>query len=322
MNSKDQSPITSHQSPRKAVVTGGAGFIGSHLAETLAEQGYHVIVLDDLSAARNESIEDVLRKDNVEFAQGSITDRPLLQKLFHGAHCIFHLAAAVSVPQSIDDPRSCHETNLTGTLNVFIAARDNGVAKVVYSSSSAVYGDLPATPAIESLTLNPKSPYAVTKLAGEHYGQVFQEVYGLPTISLRYFNVYGPRQNPNSEYSGVITKFIDLVSRGKPPVIFDDGEQTRDFVYVKDVVEATILAAKTKASGVFNIAAGASFTVNRLAELVTELMGKDLEPIHQQPRPGDIRYSLADISKARGLGFAPQYGLKEGLRETLRSMLS
>jgi len=303
---------------RKVVVTGGAGFIGSHVSEELAKRGYYVIILDDISTGRVKNIELLLKKKTVEFLQGSIADLPLLQKLSQGVEYVFHQAAIPNVARSIENPKATHEVNATGVLNVLLAARDNGVKKLIYASSSAVYGDTPTLPKSEDMTPNPKSPYAVTKLAGECYCRVFQEVYGLPTICLRYFNVYGPRQDLNSQYAAVIPMFIKKVSEKNPPIIFGDGEQTRDFTFVKDAVEASILAAESNATGVFNIARGESITINQLAELTIKLMGNNVEPVHAEPRPGDIRHSLADISKAKSFGYNPRYSLEEGLRETIR----
>ncbi len=299
---------------KKVIVTGGAGFIGSHLAEELARRGYQVVILDDLSTGKLENIQPLLKKGHMEFMQGSITDLPLLQRFFQGIDYLFHQAAIPSVPRSIANPQASHEANITGTLNVLIAAKDNGVKKVIYASSSSVYGDTPTLPKKEDMPPNTQSPYAVTKLAGEYYCQVFQEVYELPTACLRYFNVYGPRQDPGSQYAAVIPRFISKVSRGEPPTIFGDGEQTRDFTFIKDAVEANILAAESDARGVFNIGGGGHrITINALARLATNIMGKNIEPIHEDPRPGDIKHSLADISKARTFGYNPKYSLEEGL---------
>jgi len=302
----------------KVVVTGGAGFIGSHLGEELACRDYHITILDDLSTGKIKNIEPFLRKENVEFIQGSIANLPLLQKLFRGVDYVFHEAAIPSVPRSIENPLISHEVNITGTLNVLLAARDNGIKKVIYASSSSVYGDTPILPKEEDMPPNPQSPYAVTKLAGEYYCQVFQKVYGLPTIYLRYFNVYGPRQDPDSQYAAVIPRFITRASQGEPPIIFGDGEQTRDFTFVKDVVEANILAAKSNGTGTFNIGKGEKTSINQLAELTIKLVGNNVEPIHEEPRPGDIMHSLADISKAREeLGYNPRYDLEQALKETI-----
>jgi UDP-glucose 4-epimerase len=312
----------------KTVVTGGAGFIGSHLAEELSRRGYQVIILDDLSTGKLENIRTPISPchsepseespTTVDFVQGSVTDLPLLRELFHGVDCVFHQAAIPSVPRSIENPRASHEVNITGTLNVLLAARDNNVRKIIYASSSSVYGDTPTLPKTEDMPPNPQSPYAVTKLAGEYYCQVFQKVYGLPAVCLRYFNIYGPRQDPDSQYAAVIPLFIATISQGKPPTIFGDGEQTRDFTFVKDAVEANILAAESDATGIFNVGTGNRVTINELAGLVLKLTCKDLESVHQEPSPGDIRHSLADISKAKQIGYNPKHSLRQGLKETIK----
>jgi len=232
---------------------------------------------------------------------------------------VFHQAAIPSVPRSVENPLASHEANATGTLNVLSAARDNGVRKVVYASSSSVYGDTPVLPKREDMPPNPQSPYAVTKLAGEYYCRVFQKVYGLATVCLRYFNVYGPGQNPDSQYAAAIPRFIKRGSEGSPPIIFGDGEQTRDFTFVRDVVEANILAAESDARGVFNIGRGEGISINRLAELIIGLVAQNIKPVHEEPRPEDIRHSLADISRAKSFGYRPEYSLEEGLRETISS---
>jgi len=303
---------------KKVVVTGGAGFIGSHLAEELVRRGYYTTVLDDLSTGKIDNIEGLLSKKNVDFMQGSVTNLPLLLELFQNAEYVFHQAAIPSVPRSVDSPQFSHEVNITGTLNVLLSARDSGVKKVIYASSSSVYGDTPTLPKREDMLPEPQSPYAVTKLAGEYYCRAFHQVYGLPTVCLRYFNVYGPRQDPDSQYAAVIPKFIKRSCEGNPSVIFGDGEQTRDFTFVKDVVEANILAAQSDACGVFNISRGESITINQLAKLIIELVGNKVESVHQGPRPGDIRYSLADISKAEAFGYKSRYDLRVGLAETIR----
>jgi len=301
-----------------AIVTGGAGFIGSHLAEELLKRGYQVIVLDDLSTGKRENIEPILTQGNIQFIQGSVTDLPLLNELFQNVSYVFHLAAIPSVPRSIENPLASHNVNITGTLNVLLAAKDNKVKKVIYASSSSVYGDTPTLPKIEDMPPNPQSPYAVTKLAAEYYCQVFYEVFHLPTICLRYFNVYGPRQDPGSQYAAVIPRFIDRLFKDESPIIFGDGEQTRDFTFVKDAAEANILAVESDATGVFNIGTGRRVSINELAKLITRLMDRGSKPIYQEPRPGDVMHSLADISKAKQLGYNPRYNLDEGLRETMR----
>ena len=303
---------------RKVVVTGGAGFIGANLAKELAANN-SVIIIDNLSVGKKENVTDLLG-ENIKFVEGSIGELSLLKRLFRNIDFVFHQAAIASVPKSIEDPLATNETNVTGTLNVLVAARDSGVKKVIYASSTAVYGDTLTLPQREEMMPNPQSPYAITKLTGEYYCQVFQVVYGLPTVSLRYFNVYGPKQDPNSEYAAVIPRFIKRLSEGKPPIIFGDGEQRRDFVSVTDVVRANILAAESDATGVFNVGQGRSITINELAKLITRIMNKDLGVIYKEARVGDIRHSLADISKARLFGYQPQYDLEQGLREMIGNL--
>lgn len=304
---------------KKAVVTGGVGFIGSHLAEKLARRDYHVIILDDLSTGKPENVAELLKKDNVEFVQGSVTNLPLLQKLFRGMEYVFHQAALTRVPRSIEDPLTTNEVNVKGTLSVLLAARENKVRKVIYASSSSVYGDTLTLPQREGMPPNPLSPYALTKLAGEYYGNIFRQIYGLSTVSLRYFNVYGSRQDPHSQYATVIPAFIARISQNLPPIIFGDGKQSRDFTYIEDTVRANILAAENDAEGVYNIGSGKNTTINQLAEAILKLMGKDLRPIYGKPRPGDLRHTLADAARARSFGYEPKWTLQEGLRETIRS---
>lgn len=305
---------------KKAIVTGGAGFIGSHLAEELSQHDYHLTILDNLSTGKKENIAPLLDKKNVEFIRGSITDLPFLQKTFKNTDFVFHLAAMASVPRSVDEPQLCHETNVTGTLNVLIAARDNKVQKVVNTSSCAIYGDAPGFPQKEDMPINPLSPYAVSKLAAENYCQLFQKVYGLPSVSLRLFNIFGPRQSPDSEYAAVIPKFINIKLQGKKIHIYGDGKATRDYIYVKDAVNAFILAAESDASGINNIGNGISTTVNELVELISSLTGNNTPPVYDPPRPGDILQSLADISRAETFGYDPRYNLKQGLKETIEYM--
>lgn len=303
---------------KKVVVTGGAGFVGANLAKELAVDN-SVIIIDDLSTGKKENLSDLSGK-NVKFVEGSIGDFSLLKKLFKNVDFVFHQAAVSSVHKSIENPLATNEVNVTGTLNVLLAARDSGVKKVIFASSAAVYGDTPTIPQREEMMPNPQSPYAVTKLVGEYYCRGFQAVYGLPTVSLRYFNVYGPKQDPNSEYSAVIPRFIKRISEGKPPIIYGDGEQTRDFVFVGDVVRANILAAESEATGVYNIGQGQSITINELATLITRIMNKDPGIIYEEARVGDIRHSLADISKAGLFGYRPQYALEQGLRKTISKL--
>ncbi len=302
---------------RKVAITGGAGFIGSSLAHELAVNN-RVIIIDDLSTGRIENIASLIDEENVTFIQSSILDLHLLEEAFNGVDFVFHQAAIPSVPRSIEDPLLTNEVNIRGTLNVLIAARDSKVKKVVFASSSSVYGDTPTLPKKEDMTPNPQSPYALTKLAGEYYCQVFYQVYKLPTVCLRYFNIYGPRQNPNSQYAAVIPMFITRVRQDKPPIIYGDGNQTRDFTFIQDTIRANIIAAESDATGIFNIGAGGNTSINGLAKAIMKIMGKDLRLIYQEPRAGDIRDSLADISRAKAAGYEIQYSLEDGLRETIR----
>jgi len=302
----------------KVIVTGGAGFIGSHLSVRLAEGDYIVTILDNLSTGKLNNIEGLLYKENVDFVEGTITDLPFLKKLFRGTSCIFHLAAIPSVPRSVEKPLLSHEVNTTGTLNVLMAAKDNGVNRVIYSSSSSVYGDTPTLPKHEDMVPDPRSPYAAAKLAGEHYCEVFRKVYGLSTVCLRYFNVFGPDQDPDSQYAAVIPRFIKSCFNGSAPIIYGDGEQTRDFTFVEDVVSANILAEKNKANGVYNISRGDNITINQLARYIIEFTGGSTEPVYQEPRAGDVKHSLADISKAKNFGYKPEYDLKVGLMKTVK----
>ena len=304
---------------KRVIVTRGAGFIGSNIAEELSANN-EVIIIDDLSTGRLQNIEHLTRVFNVRFIQGSITDLSLLQKAFDRADYVFHQAALASVPMSIQDPLRTNEVNILGTLNVLVAARDRHVKKVVFASSCAIYGDTPTLPARESMPLNPLSPYAVTKATGEQYCSVFSQIFGLATACLRYFNVYGPRQDPSSEYAAVVPKFITAALAGKPLTIFGDGQQTRDFVFVKDVVSANISAAQTDITGAFNIGSGRQTSVIELANLVLRLTGRDVAPLYHPPKPGEIRHSFADISRAREFGYSPKHNLEEGIRKTISSL--
>jgi len=302
----------------KVIVTGGAGFIGSNLVQELLKRGHQVSILDNLSTGRLSNIEFLLDDKNVAFVRGSVNNLALMRRLFSGTDFVFHQAAVPSVPRSIRDPRTSHLANATGTLNVLLAARDNSVKKVVFASSSSVYGDTPTLPKVEDMAPNPQSPYAVSKLAAEQYCRVFEQVYGLNTVCLRYFNVYGPRQDPGSPYAAVIPLFINSVLAGKSPVIFGDGEQTRDFTYVKDVVTANILAAESPATGIFNVGSGFRVTINRLAQLIIKIVGDSkIKVVHREARPGDVLHSLADISRAKTFGYRPRYTLEDGLPEVV-----
>jgi len=299
------------------IVTGGAGFIGSNLADTLAEH-HDIIVIDNLATGRQENIMHLLDHPRVTFVEGSVNDLDLLLDLFQGADGIFHQAAIPSVPRSVKDPLATNEANVTGTLSVLVAAKDCGVPAVIAASSSSVYGDTPVLPKHEDMVPNPLSPYAVTKMADEYYGKVFSNLYGIRMVFLRYFNVYGPRQDPKSEYAAVIPKFITRLLAGELPIIYGDGEQTRDFTFVADVVQANIRAMESDARGVFNIACGRRVSLNTLASILMEITGTRCSPLYEAPRPGDIRDSLADITRAReAFGYVPQYSIEEGLRQTV-----
>jgi UDP-glucose 4-epimerase len=302
----------------KYIVTGGAGFIGSHIVENLVQNNHEVVILDNLLSGTLSNIEPFLIKDTVTFVKGSITDLPLLAKTFEGADGIFHEGAIASVPRSIANPVATNEANVTGTLNVLVAARDCGVRKVLFASSSSVYGNSLTLPKHEDMTPHPLSPYAVSKLAGEEYLKVFSEVYGLKTLSLRYFNVFGPRQDPKSEYAAVIPKFITDILNHKSLAVYGDGGQTRDFTYVNDVVQANIRAMQSDAEGVFNVAYCKRIDLNELASLIMEITGITVPIMYEPPRTGDVRDSLADITRAQGaFGYAPEYTVKTGLTETI-----
>jgi len=299
----------------KYIITGGAGFIGSYIVEAVAGS-HEVVVIDNFSSGKSENMSGF--PENVRVIHGSITNLSLLMDAFKGADGVFHLAAIASVARSVDDPLATHETNLTGTLNVLLAARNCGVRKVVFSSSSAVYGDEQTLPKRENMPPAPLSPYAVSKLAGEYYCTVFSELFGVKTVSLRYFNVFGPRQDPHSEYAAVIPKFITRLIDNQPPLIFGDGMQTRDFVYIKDVVQANMLAMQSPVSGTFNIGSGQKIDLNTLAGTLAEIMKVNLHPIHEKSRMGDIRDSVSDVTAAKNaFGFQNRYSLDEGLRETV-----
>lgn len=302
----------------RVLVTGGAGFIGSHLAERLVKDGHLVRVLDDLSAGRLTQLEHV--RADIDFIEGDIRDGGVLREAVEGVEVVFHQAARTSVPRSVKDPLGTNDVNVAGTLNLLVAARDAGVRRFVFASSSSVYGASQVLPQREDQKLAPMSPYAVSKLTGELYCQVFHRLYGLETFSLRYFNVFGPRQGWESQYAAVIPKFIRALMRGESPVIFGDGTQSRDFTYVDNVVEANVLAMKAArgAGEAFNIACGAQATVTALAGAAAWLMGSHSEPVYSPARSGDILHSLADISKAREyLGYAPRVGFLEGLARTV-----
>jgi len=297
------------------IVTGGMGFIGSHLTEKLLEDN-EVTVIDNGITGRKENIEHLLDHKNLTMIKGSIVDLNLTE-IFKEKDYVFHLAAIPSVPRSVKDPYSSNEGNITGTLKVLIAAKDTGIKKVIFSSSSSVYGDTPTLPKREDMPVNPQSPYAITKAAGEMYCKVFEELYGLQIVSLRYFNVFGPRQDPNSQYAAVIPKFITAILNDENPIIYGDGEQNRDFTFVKHVVDANILSCESNKNGIFNVACGRRITVNKLVCYINAILEKDTKSIHTSPRSGDIKHSLADISKAKGFGYNPKSNFKDELTKTI-----
>src|SRR4051794_12620782 len=302
----------------KALVTGGAGFIGSHVVERLLAAGQDVRVLDNLSTGHRSNLSGV--SGEVELLTRDLRDLPSVQQAMRDCSAVIHLAALPSVPRSIHDAAATHHANATGTLNVLLAARDAGVSRVVFASSSSVYGAAADLPKRESLRPLPISPYAVSKLAAEHYCRSFFEVFGLETVALRYFNVFGPRQDSRSQYAAVIPRFIHAFREGTPPVIFGDGEQSRDFTYVDNVVEANVTALDRAGVGgrVYNVACGTRVTLNELATSIRRETGATVSPVHVAARPGDVRHSLADVSRAREeLGYEPVVTLDEGLRPTV-----
>lgn len=299
------------------LVTGGAGFIGSNIVDELLRRGHQVTVLDDFSAGKEANLAATAGK--IRLLRGSICDLDTVREACMGADYVLHLAARTSVPRSVADPLETNRVNVDGTLNVLVAARDAGVRRIVFAASSSAYGESPTLPKVESMAAQPISPYGVSKLAGEVYLQVFGRAYGLENVSLRYFNVFGPRQDPTSQYSGVLSRFITAFIEGSQPVVFGDGEQSRDFTFVENVVDATLRAADApNVSGmVFNVGTGARFTLNHTLALLGKISGKPVQARYEPPRTGDIRDSQADISLARThLGYEPHVGFEEGLRRT------
>ncbi|MDO9539562.1 MAG: SDR family oxidoreductase [Methanocalculus sp.] len=299
------------------LITGGAGFIGSNLADTL-KLHHKVTIIDNFATGRPDNIRDLKNHSNITFIEGSITDADLMYDITKGIDGIFHQAAIPSVPRSVKDPITTNEANITGTLQLLVAAKENGVRKIVTASSSSVYGDTPSLPKVEEMQPNPLSPYAVTKLTDEYYGKVFTELYGIQTVFLRYFNVFGPRQDPASEYAAVIPKFITRLLNNESPTIYGDGGQTRDFTFIADVVQANIKAMESEATGIYNIACGRRISLNDLAQTLMEITNIHRPILYESAREGDIRDSLADISRAQAaFGYKPKYTLEEGLRETV-----
>jgi UDP-glucose 4-epimerase len=300
------------------LVTGGAGFIGSSIVEELVQRGERVRVLDDFSTGKRENLAPFM--SHIELVEGDLRDTSAVRQAVEDVDYVLHQAALPSVPRSIDDPLASHQVNATGTLNLLLAAREAGARRVVYASSSSAYGDSPALPKKEDISPRPKSPYAVSKLAGEYYCSAFAEVYGLETVCLRYFNVFGPRQDPTSQYAAVIPLFLTALLQGAPPTVHGDGHQSRDFTHVANVVHANLLAATAPdvAGRVFNVACGQRYTLLDLIAALDDILGTQIPPVHTAPRPGDVRHSLADITAAQdALGYKVVMGFNEGLRQTV-----
>lgn len=300
------------------LVTGGAGFIGSNIVEALVRRKEQVRVLDNFATGRRENVAPWIKQ--IELLEGDVRDPETLRRAMAGVDYVLHQAALPSVPRSIADPMETHACNATGTLNVLLAARQAGIKRLVYASSSSVYGDSPTLPKREDTPTDPLSPYAVSKLAGEHYCRAFYQVYGLETVCLRYFNVFGPRQDPTSQYAAVVPKFVAAMLDGRAPTIYGDGTQSRDFTYVANVVQANLLACRAEGVGgeVFNVACGERSTVLELVAQLERALGKEARPEFAPPRPGEIRHSLADVAKAgERLGYAPAVGFGEGIERVV-----
>lgn len=303
------------------LVTGGAGFIGSHIAEALLDSGESVRILDNLVTGKEDNLAAL--KGRAEFIQGDLRDFDTVKAATEGVEVVFHQGAMASVPRSILDPITTLEINVNGTQNVLSAARDGGVRRVVYASSSSVYGDTPTLPKREDMPISPMSPYAVQKLSAELLCGVFTRIYGLETVSLRYFNVFGPRQDPASEYAAVIPRFLTALIEKRRPIVFGDGEQTRDFTYIANVVQANLLAASAPdaVGHAMNIGCGQQISLNTVLRIAGELLGVDVDPEYREPRPGDVRDSLADISLAQQLlGYKPTVSFRDGLAYTVNSL--
>ena len=304
----------------KVLVTGGAGFIGSHLTEALLQEGHRVRVLDDFSTGKRENLIFNKEYPSLEIIEGDIRHLAICQKAMKDIEYVFHQAALPSVQRSVEDPLGSNAVNGGGTLNILFAAREETVKRVIYASSSSVYGDTPTLPKHEEMLSHPLSPYALQKYIGEQYCRLFYQLYGLETVSLRYFNIFGPKQDPNSIYSAVIPKFIDALLQGSPPIIFGDGEQSRDFTYIGNVVQANLLAmsAEHLHGEAINIACAERTSLNQLVNVLRKILGSKLSPVYEEPRKGDVRHSLADIRRGKELlNYEPKVGVELGLKKTV-----
>jgi len=300
------------------LVTGGAGFIGSNIVRRLLLMGEPVRLLDDFSTGKRENVNDL---NGAEIIEGSLLDQECVRQVVEGVDYVLHQGAIPSVPRSVADPLGSNEANITGTLKLLLAAKAAGVKRFVFAASSSAYGDTETLPKVETMPANPLSPYAVNKYTGELYTKVFADIYGLSTVSLRYFNIFGPYQDPASEYAAVIPKFIIRMLRGEAPVIFGDGKQSRDFTYIDNAVTANLLACKTEKAGhgeVINVACGARYSLNDLVRALNSIMAIKIDPVYSEPRPGDVKHSLADITKAKELlGYEVKVDFEEGLSRTV-----
>ena len=307
---------------KRYLVTGGAGFIGSHIVRRLVSEGAEVRVVDNLSTGLAERLDDV--RESVDLVRGDLANQQVSEEAVQGIDCVLHQAAVPSVQRSVSDPVGTNRANVTATVNLLESCRKAGVRRVVYAASSSAYGDTEVLPKTEQMPANPLSPYALQKWVGEHYCKLYHSLYELETVSLRYFNVFGPAQDPHSEYSAVIPKFINAMLVKKPITVYGDGEQSRDFTYVENVVEANVMALQASAApgNVCNIGCGERVTLNTLIRLLEEIMGVKAEVNYADPKPGDVRHSLADITAARRLlGYAPKVWLKEGLIQTVKAFV-
>jgi nucleoside-diphosphate-sugar epimerase len=302
----------------KYLVTGGAGFIGSNICRRLVAEGCYVRVIDNLLTGKKSNLADIW--DKIEFIEADMGDAQVACAAMKDIDVVLHQGAVPSVPRSVDDPATTHQHCVNATFTLLLAARDNKIKRFVYAASSSAYGDSPTMPKVETMQTNPKSPYAAAKLFGEYYCSVFSQVYGLDTISLRYFNVFGPYQDPTSQYAAAIPAFVTSILQDQPPTVYGDGEQSRDFTYIDNIVQANLLAARASKTGgqVVNIACGQKITINAIIQMINSIVGKSVKPRYAPPRAGDVKHSLADIQKAKSLiGYEPIVPFKEGLEKAI-----